>query len=312
MKRIIGLLNLHEERGSVLVIVALSLVALMGFTALAIDGGRVYIEKSKLQKALDAAVTAGAQGLPTSEDWAKQIAKDFSIKNGYTLVKPEELYTTKYTIKADKYYSVPMTFGKVLGKASVNIHATATAKVSPLKSAGGVAPIAVAQSQIPNGTQLNCGKPGNGNCGFLRLDGSGASNLTDAFINGGTFEVGTSFDDTKVDTEPGKMVGPVTDAVNNLIRQDENANPPRLYCQAPLTADNTCSRVITIVVINNWDKCNGTCTRNVVGLASYWLQGMQGNKIIGQFIKMVSPGEIGNGTGTTIGDWNIAGVKLIE
>ena len=61
MKRYMERLNLKDESGATVVIVALFMVVLLGFAALAIDGGRLYLEKSELQKALDAAVLAGAQ-----------------------------------------------------------------------------------------------------------------------------------------------------------------------------------------------------------------------------------------------------------
>ena len=115
MKRLLGLVNLRDESGAVLVIVAISMVALLGFTALVIDGGRLYTEKSKLQKAMDAAVLAGAQGIRTSEVQAKSIARDVSQKNGYSLTQNEELTIVGNSIKAEKEVSVSMTFAKALG-----------------------------------------------------------------------------------------------------------------------------------------------------------------------------------------------------
>jgi Flp pilus assembly protein TadG len=52
------------ERGQVLAIVALALVALLGISAFAIDVGYAYYAKRQLQSATDAAALAGAQDLP--------------------------------------------------------------------------------------------------------------------------------------------------------------------------------------------------------------------------------------------------------
>jgi hypothetical protein len=52
-----------EERGNVLVIVALALSVLMAAAAMAVDAGQLYFEKSKLQKTVDAAALAGAHAL---------------------------------------------------------------------------------------------------------------------------------------------------------------------------------------------------------------------------------------------------------
>ncbi|HYH03167.1 MAG TPA: pilus assembly protein TadG-related protein, partial [Bacillota bacterium] len=62
--------KLRSEDGVVMVIAALMLVALLGATALAIDSGRVYLTRSRLQKAADAAALAGAQRLMMTENSA--------------------------------------------------------------------------------------------------------------------------------------------------------------------------------------------------------------------------------------------------
>lgn len=51
----------HEDRGAVLVIVAILMVALLGMGALVIDLGALYVEKRQLQNGADAAALAVAQ-----------------------------------------------------------------------------------------------------------------------------------------------------------------------------------------------------------------------------------------------------------
>jgi Flp pilus assembly protein TadG len=58
----------REERGQAMVIVALSLVVLLGATALSVDVGMQFNTKAKLQAAADAAALAGAQDLPKPYD----------------------------------------------------------------------------------------------------------------------------------------------------------------------------------------------------------------------------------------------------
>jgi hypothetical protein len=315
MMQKLRLLKLKGESGTVLVVVALLMLTLVGFIALAIDGGRIYLEKSRLQKALDSAVLAGAQELQLNDGGAKakQVAEDISGKNNFPLDDKNLNPVVGDSITAGKGSPVPMTFAKVFGVPSITVHAEATAKILPLKKANGVVPIAVEKGLIPNEsvpsgtieTQLNCGKNGknHGNCGYIRLgDGSGASDLNKAIINGSTYEVGT----TTAETEPGKMVGQVKDAITTLINNDSG----KPQCQSALTADSTCSRVITIVVIDSWTGVNGSDQIKIVGLASYWLEPMNGNTIIGKFIKTVSQGEIGDGTSDVIGGYNLYGIKL--
>jgi Flp pilus assembly protein TadG len=306
MKNILHFEKLRDENGGVLVFVAIFMVVLLGFTAIVIDGGRLYTEKSKLQKALDAAVLAGAQGLRTSESRSREIATDISDKNGFK-VSESELTFSSDSIKATKQVNVPMTFAKVIGITNTTISATAKAKVAPLTKASGIAPIVIEKSNIPNASVLNCGEtnPGTlqGNCGYLKSD---TSNLRDAIMGGATYEVGkTAF------TDPGGSVGQVKQAIDAIIALDVS----KPHCQSASTADNLCARVITVVVIDEWldvdgKEVTGKSEVNIIGFAAYWIDRYEDKKLYGEFIKMIAPGEIGGGTGT--GDFNLYGVKLVE
>jgi Flp pilus assembly protein TadG len=53
----------RRQRGAVMIVFALSMVALFGFMALVIDLGRVYVVRTELQNAADAAALAGAKEL---------------------------------------------------------------------------------------------------------------------------------------------------------------------------------------------------------------------------------------------------------
>jgi Flp pilus assembly protein TadG len=309
MRKLLSFEKLRDESGGVLVFVAIFMTVLLGITAVVIDGGRLYSEKSKLQKALDAAVLAGVQGFRTSEASAREIAKDISKKNNFEVIDSELTFTSD-SIKATKQVIVPMTLAKVLGINNTTVSATATAKVAPLTKASGIAPLVIEKSNIPNATVLNCGStnPGDlqGNCGYLK---STEGNLRDALLNGSTYEVGKT-----VFTDPGGSVGQVEqaiDGVEGIVARDA-AKP---HCQSPDTADNTCARVITVVVIDGWvdvdgKKVTGTSELKVAGFASYWIEKYEDKKLYGKFIKMIAPGEIGTGTG--IGEYALFGVKLVE
>ena len=75
-----------NERGVATIIVALSLLMLAGFAALAIDVGHIMVVRNELQNAADAAALAGARSLYNSEGTAintdvNQIARDTAIAN---------------------------------------------------------------------------------------------------------------------------------------------------------------------------------------------------------------------------------------
>ncbi|MDQ6600273.1 pilus assembly protein [Bacillus salipaludis] len=315
MKRFLSLLKLRDESGAALVIVAISMVALLGLTALVIDGGRLYLEKSKLQKAVDAAVLAGAQGLTTNQARAIENAEDVSQKNGYPLIK-DNLTLTNDSIKAVKQINVPLTFARVLGINTADVSATAKAIIAPLKSAKGIAPIAVEKSAVPDKTNITCGNVENesgknspGNCGFLDIDGNGAPDVEDGIKNGSKKMVSIG---DKVSTETGDMNGPIKKAVETDSDSLINSDKDKDWCQSAATADNTCKRVIYIAIIDSWESINGKKQVEILGFAPFWVKeyDSQGkNKsIVGQFINSVTAGEIGES-----GSYNyLKGVKLVE
>jgi hypothetical protein len=68
------------ERGQILPIVALALVALLGIAAFAIDVGYAYYAKRQLQSAVDASALAGAQDLPNVTS-ATSVASSYAAEN---------------------------------------------------------------------------------------------------------------------------------------------------------------------------------------------------------------------------------------
>lgn len=59
---------LQKRKGQALIVITITLMALIGMLALVIDTGRAYIDHSRLQKSVDAAVLAGVQELPSNND----------------------------------------------------------------------------------------------------------------------------------------------------------------------------------------------------------------------------------------------------
>jgi hypothetical protein len=73
----------RNERGQAIVLIALALVAVFGFAALAIDGGRVFSEKRRAQNAADSAAYAAASAAVDGGDW-QQAGLDQASLNAYT------------------------------------------------------------------------------------------------------------------------------------------------------------------------------------------------------------------------------------
>jgi hypothetical protein len=80
-----------RQQGAVAIIVGLSIVILVGMLALVIDLGHLYIAKTELQNAADAAALAGAKELVGTADGvtaARDKAKEFASANNYDFSKP--------------------------------------------------------------------------------------------------------------------------------------------------------------------------------------------------------------------------------
>ena len=70
------------ERGQVLVLVVIGMVALLGITALVVDGGNVFLDYRRAQNAADSAALASAFARVRGENFVQK-ANDSAAKNGY-------------------------------------------------------------------------------------------------------------------------------------------------------------------------------------------------------------------------------------
>jgi len=70
-----------RRRGSVLVWVTILMMVILGFTALAVDVGHIYVVQADLQLAADSAALAGAESLTKGQPAAQQRAIEFAAKN---------------------------------------------------------------------------------------------------------------------------------------------------------------------------------------------------------------------------------------
>jgi Flp pilus assembly protein TadG len=73
----------RQQRGQTLVIVALMIVALLGFIGLVTDIGWYEVNLMRVQRAADAAALAGAVYLPSNVPGAVLAAQNEAAKNGY-------------------------------------------------------------------------------------------------------------------------------------------------------------------------------------------------------------------------------------
>ncbi len=93
----------HSQRGSVLVLVTLSMVVLLGMAGLALDMGHVYLMKTRLQNALDAAALSGAKTLDITHDPAQA---EIDARNTFSINAGDDLNETGLALTAVEFSDI--------------------------------------------------------------------------------------------------------------------------------------------------------------------------------------------------------------
>lgn len=160
------------------------LVVLLGVSAVAIDVGSWYRADRALQSAVDAAALAAAQALPDDTSSAGALAAEYAAKNGGGLesVSFSSGVVTNDTILVTGQRTAPGFFSKVLGVATVDVHASAKARAGTLEEARWAAPFGVDEQHemlqcqpspcFGQQTTLELDKVGPGAFRLINIDGS--------------------------------------------------------------------------------------------------------------------------------------------
>ncbi|MBU9711583.1 TadE/TadG family type IV pilus assembly protein [Evansella tamaricis] len=277
---------LKNEDGSVIVIVAFCMSIFIACTALVVDFGSLYLEKSRLQKIVDAAVLAGAQELPSNRNRAVQeINKTILANNGDLDDFHISLSNNNTVVEVIGNKKGTLFFAKALGITEPKIEAKARIQLEALIAGTGAIPLGVQPtSNLSFGMlqTLMVTDSTNGNFGAVALTGSGASSFEADFTNGYTHELSVN---TVLRTETGQMAGPTSRAVSSRISKCSNAT----YLNYP----KNCPRVVLLPVI---EPISNREVR-VVGFATFFLENVssnnQGAAVTGRFIEMTYPGTTG-------------------
>jgi Flp pilus assembly protein TadG len=125
-----------DDSGASAVIVALSLVVLLGIGALAVDIGYYLVQQGKAQTAADAAALAAASYLPDDTSKARAAAIDFATRNlpGGTTTFADGGATDPGNAVVTVSVQVPTFFAQVFGIASVTAEARAVAQAKVTSS----------------------------------------------------------------------------------------------------------------------------------------------------------------------------------
>lgn len=210
----------EDERGNIIVIAAFLMLVLTAFAGLVVDGGQLYMTKTKLQKVANAAAISGGQELKTNAGQKVTVIVDDILKAHNALpyrqsvvVIPEKQVTVKLK------ESVPLFFSSIVGMNAVDISVKATAAVGVMSRVNGAAPIGIDESVPlvygnPYTLKVDETASATGNFGALALQGPGAKLYEQNLMYGfdGELKIGDI-----LNTQTGNLAGPTKTAVDYLL-----------------------------------------------------------------------------------------------
>jgi Flp pilus assembly protein TadG len=304
---------IKNKKGNSAIIFLIFSTLLIGMMAFITDAGMMYLEKSRLQNAVDAIALAAMQDYSKGE--AVMIAQANHIAE-LNNVKSEDLVINfsnngkQITVSTSK--NVQMYFARIFNITDAAVQAKASAKIGTIVAADGIRPFAVEQQNFEFGKtytlKKGAGEAYTGNYGALALGETGATNYRNNLQYGytGELEIG---DLVKIgedlETEPGNMSGPTYEGVKYLIDKDTHTS----HDLTKLEKD--CPRLIVIPVVDSFNV-EGRSTVKIMGFANFFLEdtiyegGM--TSVTGKFIETLGQGEIDD----TATGYGMLGVKLVE
>lgn len=272
MRRLTTNRNHDGERGAVSVIVALALVVLLGFGAIAVDVSMMYAERTQLHNGADAAALAIAQKCANSltdsncsstSTLAPSLANS-NANDGLSNIKSVVLDKTNRTVTVSvgsqeaghTPNQVSLFFARALGLNTAEVNAPATVQWgSPTKGLD-VFPITVSICQV---------RGQYGVMQLLQLHGTGANPSCNYGPSGAAVDGG--FGGLKQDPN---ACGATIDISKATAGGDTGNNPPP-YCDTLLNswaADMTAGKDI-IVLLPIFNSVTGTGTNAIFGLTTF-------------------------------------------
>ena len=129
-----------NQKGQAVILTSAVCLLLLVMLALVVDMGNLYLQKTKLQTAVDAAALAGAQSLPGSTANARDAANQYMLNNGIATTATITFAESNSKIIVTVSQNVPTYFLRVIGTKTVAVGATATALNLGGSGSGGASP----------------------------------------------------------------------------------------------------------------------------------------------------------------------------
>lgn len=299
----------QDQRGSSLAISAVALFIALLVCGLAIDVGAILVARSQLQSATDAAALAGARGLLSGREQAiaaaRQVFGSNKMQNRQLWLAPAEVsFPAQGQVRVAVTRSVQLYFLQVVRINSVDVSARAIAALGTARKVVGLKPWAVPDLHWAPGDAVVLKAGTTGDPPSWRYPVcfppvnkgdpvTGAAAYEEAILNGSRVPVEIG-DQLLVET--GDMVGPTRKAVEQLLAMDPDAWLSESGIQGSRFPGDSSPRICKIALIDpNALPESGRGTVTVVRFGVFFIEGMQGQSLVGRYMRAATIGEIGGG-----------------
>ncbi|MBC7186529.1 MAG: hypothetical protein H5U38_05795 [Calditrichaeota bacterium] len=307
-----------DQRGSALALATAMMFVFLCCAGMAIDLGSILSSRTQLQSAVDAAALAGARGLirdnQTAISYAVATFGANRLQNRSLQLNPTEVsFPATNQVSVSVTRPVNLFFLQLIGLRRVNISAQATATCGTVRSSYGLKPWAVPDQhwQVGDLVRLKVGKNGGGSwhypvCFPPINRGSpvrGADAYRENIINGSSSIVKIG---DRLLVEPGNMQGPTSQGVEDVLARDPNAYWDGDHVEGSSYPGDSSPRICKIPLIDPNEDPNGRSEVTVVRLGVFFLVGMDGQDVVGYYMRAATRGEMGGGGS------DLFAVKLIQ
>jgi hypothetical protein len=287
-------------------------MGLVMFASVSVDVSCILTARNQLQAAVDAAALAGASGLIVDQRTAKlravSVAGQNTCINRSVYVEFESVtFPASDRVRVQANRGVSLFFARAIGIDSVNISAVAEGEFGTIVGTKRLRPFGLPDLGWPTGSPVvikagSLGAPATNPSFYYPIDFppmnrgtpiSGASEYEYNIANGSRFTVHVG---DRIQVEPGNMVGPTKAGIQDLIALD-----PSAYWDGNGIADSafpgkSSPRIVKIPLYDpDYPPDNGRAYIDVIGLASFFIVGMQGKDVIGIYMEQTTSGTFGTG-----------------
>lgn len=255
--------RLAGERGASAVIVALLMVPMCGFAAIAVDIGSVYAEHARLQIAADAGALAVAQDCARGAcgDMQATASSMVAANEGGATAAPPVLSSAPLSVTVTGNKPTRHWFAPVLGIDSTAVSATAT--VAWGAPGAGTAVLPLTFSWCEWNAQTGGGMPSGSTVRTINLTKSSSTTCTGPSHN--VVPGGFGY----VTTDPGKCQA--TSAITQVMNSDSGNTPPSACSNASFAG--WLGQTVLLPLFDQWGSSGANAWYRVYGYAAFKLTG---------------------------------------